>query len=153
MIAWARSTPKTVHLTPLLFGASGRTDRKGFWIALLFWTVTVSLIMGIIQIVDMLFPLQQYYTINEAGGAIEAWMGAPSSIREPEKWVLFLWTIGGLISMVMVSMRRVHDRGRNAWWLIPMYVLSPWAIIELGFLPGSEGANSYGPVKSKEDWN
>ncbi len=147
LLAWARGTPKTIHLMPLLFGASGRTDRKHFWLALVFWIGTGLLIRATIQIVDMLFLLRQYHPDL----TFEIWIRDPHWIRELEKWAVFLWTIGGLISMAMVSVRRVRDRGRNAWRLIPMYLLFPWAIVELGFLPGGEGVNSYGPAKIKED--
>jgi uncharacterized membrane protein YhaH (DUF805 family) len=135
VFAEAKRTPKTIHLMPSLFGVSGRGGRKDFWLALLFWTVTVLSIMGIIDLVDILMPVQQYYTIDESQRTIVEWMGAPRWIREPEKLIFTLWLIAGLISMVIVSIRRVHDRGRSGWWLLPMYLLAPWAIIELGFCP------------------
>lgn len=91
------------------------------------------------------------------------------------------WVIGGLALLaalwvaVATAIRRLHDRGKSAWWLIPMYVplvllsllataaqgggepeagagfsvlsmpFSLWILIELGFLRGSRGENKFGP--------
>jgi uncharacterized membrane protein YhaH (DUF805 family) len=46
-----------------------------------------------------------------------------------------------------VTTKRWHDRGKSGWW--SLIVLVPiigelWALIELGFLGGDEGANHYG---------
>ena len=60
--------------------------------------------------------------------------------------------------------KRLHDRGRSGWWAAlillslvavwptPMHVLDflfgaivLWAVIELGVMPGEQGANRYGP--------
>jgi uncharacterized membrane protein YhaH (DUF805 family) len=140
-------------LTSFLFSSSQRADRKDYWLAWLFWITTVALIVGIMMLVDFLMPFQSYYTIDLAHSELIEWLGAPRWIREPEKWVLDLWTIAGLISMAMVSIRRAHDRGRSGWWLLLMYVLIPWAIIELGFLPGTKEETSYGPAKIVKEWN
>jgi uncharacterized membrane protein YhaH (DUF805 family) len=63
-----------------------------------------------------------------------------------------------------VASKRLHDRGRSGWWAAlillslvavwptPKHVLDflfagvvVWAIIELGVMPGEQGANRYGP--------
>jgi uncharacterized membrane protein YhaH (DUF805 family) len=69
-----------------------------------------------------------------------------------------------LASAACVISKRLHDRGRSGWWaslvlfaeiLIwptpygarfgqPLPVLI-WATVELGLLPGEQGANRYGP--------
>lgn len=60
--------------------------------------------------------------------------------------------------------KRLHDRGRNGWiaalvilaliavWSapsgffdFPFWLVLIWAIVELGVLPGEQGANRYGP--------
>jgi uncharacterized membrane protein YhaH (DUF805 family) len=71
-----------------------------------------------------------------------------------------------LISGVAVGMKRLHDRNKSGWWLVLFYglpmvlswaagenmavalfsfAISIWAIVELGFLRGTPGANAYGP--------
>jgi len=56
--------------------------------------------------------------------------------------------IGFAIGGVMVTIKRWHDRGRPGWWIfivvIPI-VGQLWALIELGFLPGEDGTNQWGP--------
>ena len=46
------------------------------------------------------------------------------------------------------TIRRYHDRGKSAWWIlfgfIPIIGAS-WQFIELGFLPGDDSDNAYGP--------
>ena len=60
--------------------------------------------------------------------------------------------------------KRLHDRGRSGWWtaviLLALIMIWPlphrffdgigvlivvWAVVELGMLPGEQGANRYGP--------
>lgn len=66
--------------------------------------------------------------------------------------------IGGLLHLIIslamlfasfaVMVKRCHDRGKSGWWsliaLIPLIGLI-WAIIDLGILEGTPGANEYGP--------
>jgi uncharacterized membrane protein YhaH (DUF805 family) len=63
-----------------------------------------------------------------------------------------------------VLSKRLHDRGRSGWWsaliLLAVLVVWPypagfiavlfslvlfWAVIDLGVMPGEQGANRYGP--------
>jgi uncharacterized membrane protein YhaH (DUF805 family) len=49
---------------------------------------------------------------------------------------------------VAASAKRWHDRGKSAWWVL-LWVVPVigwlWAMVENGLLPGSPGANRYGP--------
>lgn len=77
-----------------------------------------------------------------------------------------------LYATTALGMKRLHDRDRSGWWLLPYYVLpgvldqgsrqlgedagvglalsaasfaiSLWAIVELGFLRGTRGPNRFG---------
>ena len=69
-----------------------------------------------------------------------------------------------------VSAKRLHDRGKSAWWLLVFWLLpstldrvgdriegvgvifmlasialSIWGLVEMGFLRGTVGSNRYGP--------
>jgi|GEM_PF-4155423 len=49
---------------------------------------------------------------------------------------------------VCSSVKRYHDRGKTGFWyfiaLVP--IIGPiWQLVELGFLPGEDGANAHGP--------
>lgn len=56
---------------------------------------------------------------------------------------ILIWLAG-----VMLHIKRCHDRDKSGWWclllLIP-FVNFIWAIIDLGILPGTIGANKFGP--------
>jgi uncharacterized membrane protein YhaH (DUF805 family) len=89
-----------------------------------------------------------------------------------------LIALAPIASCVAVCIRRLHDRNRSAWWLL-LYVSGPlmieaiaslnnldtawsvnlmilagaasiWAFVELGFVPGTGGANRYGPAPLEE---
>jgi uncharacterized membrane protein YhaH (DUF805 family) len=47
-----------------------------------------------------------------------------------------------------VAAKRLHDRGRSGWWQVMVFVPVigwGWLAVELFILPGSPGANRYGP--------
>ena len=55
--------------------------------------------------------------------------------------LILLWPV------VAVSAKRWHDRDKSAWWVL--IVLVPvvgwiWALVDNGFLRGTQGANRYG---------
>ena len=101
------------------FSFGGRAPRSTYWVG-----VVICFILSLI--------------ISAAGG--EEPSDAVACISLPAM-VLFLW-IG-----LAVSIKRYHDRNKSGWWvlifLIP--IIGPiWQLIELGFLPGTPGANRYG---------
>lgn len=65
---------------------------------------------------------------------------------------------GGVLGMIVglallypsicVTAKRWHDRGKSGWWtaiaLIPV-IGWIWTFVECGCLPGTPGANEYGP--------
>lgn len=60
-----------------------------------------------------------------------------------------------LYPTLAVNVKRCHDRGRSGWFVLVGIVplLNYWYLIEICFLPGTEGANQYGtdPVVRIED--
>jgi uncharacterized membrane protein YhaH (DUF805 family) len=81
-----------------------------------------------------------------------------------------LLIIPSLVSSLAVTVKRLHDREKSAWWLLVFYLLpalldgiakvagnadfiflfasfvfSVWALVELGCLRGMIGDNQYGP--------
>ncbi len=47
-----------------------------------------------------------------------------------------------------IQVKRWHDRDKSGWWVLISFVpiIGPiWAFVENGCLPGSLGANNYGP--------
>jgi uncharacterized membrane protein YhaH (DUF805 family) len=60
---------------------------------------------------------------------------------------LSVWWMG-----LAVSVKRWHDRGRSAWWVLILgipIIGFVWATIETGVMAGTPGANRYG----RDYWN
>ena len=104
--------------TEFLFSAKGRINRQPFWM----------------------------FGVYAIGG----WLAiiVASMIIHP---ILFAGALYGPvvgIASIFVQIKRWHDRGKSGWWwfiqLIP--VVGPiWALVECGFLKGTDGDNEYGP--------
>ncbi len=129
-------------LLSLLFSIQGRINRAKYWVAMIAYLSLTIAVAGLGVFVN-------FHT-------------------------LFL-VIAGLIAFAMivsgciVGMKRLHDRNKTGWWLLLFYLLSGvldvvgmtgklpllfelgslaisiWALVELGFLRGTVGANQYGP--------
>ncbi len=50
---------------------------------------------------------------------------------------------------ICANIKRYHDRGKSGFWVFISFVPivgAIWMFIELGMLPGTEGANDFGPA-------
>lgn len=122
MIDWRRS----------FFSAGGRCARTPFWIG-----------VGVLILLSALYE-----------GA------AGTELR-----LLTFWFVDPalLASATCVLAKRLHDRGRSGWWaaliLLAWVVMWPgsrgagaaaawlviiWSVVELGLMPGEQGANRHG---------
>jgi uncharacterized membrane protein YhaH (DUF805 family) len=101
----------------------GRARRKEYWFFILF-NVLISAALG---------------TIDRFTGSFdpETGLGILSS----------LYPLAVLIPGLAVSVRRLHDTGRNGWWLLVNLVPVLGAIIFLYFMviDGDPETNEYGP--------
>ncbi len=136
----------------LLFGYDDRIGRLQYWLGLMAaWAITGFF----------------------AAFAEEAVAGTGDIGR----YTAFVFIVATLIWVhSAVTVKRLHDRGRAAWWYLlygiappglfiaatyfyttnvlalasMLYVLSfaglIWVIVELGFLPGTAGPNRFGPA-------
>lgn len=62
--------------------------------------------------------------------------------------------LSGIVSLAMIYFacalyaKRWHDRDKSGWWtlivLVPI-IGSIWLLVECGILPGTQGANRFGP--------
>ena len=111
---------ETDSLKELLFTFDGRVNRAKWWGVGFFSWLLIFLGYGVVFILESTVLLT----------------------------VLFIVYIGAVLANLAVSIKRWHDRGKSGWFylvvLIP--IAGPmYALIELGFLPGEEDANEYGP--------
>jgi len=108
----------------MIFSFEGRISRKQYWLFNLVFIVGLA-ITGVISVITM---------------------GEPNDVA----FVLFILII--IWPMFAMQVKRWHDRDKSGWWvligIIP--VLGPiWALVENGFLAGTEGNNRFGsnPLK------
>ncbi len=125
----------------------GRSRRMEFWgFALLNF-----LVLTLITIV-----------VVATGGAYSAFSNPGSAGFEAMAAVLFggagllyvVWFLATIVPNLAVTVRRFHDRDMSGWWYLGVFVLSmipligflvSIAFLVLMFLPGTPGANRFGP--------
>jgi uncharacterized membrane protein YhaH (DUF805 family) len=131
-----------MNLVQLFFGFSGRINRAKYWLAVIVYIATTAIVLSI----EFALSMSRAFLI-----------------------LALVVCIPVAISGVAVSIKRLHDRDKSGWWLLVFYGLpgvlsgiaetmgpyfifelasaavSIWAIVELGFLPGTFRANRYGP--------
>lgn len=136
---------------------SGRARRRDYWLTLVvFWAGIICLVAPAVIIPAV------------ASGASPA---AITAVGVAAGLVTLVALPYGLIAVLAASVRRLHDRNKTGWWVIP-YVLVPgildvtahqiaqdfglifalvafglalWALFEIGLLAGSPGENRFGP--------
>ena len=121
------------YLRFLFFAYYGRITRRQFWLGILLAWV-LSVIIGTVGFVlDFLLHTDSIETLSMLRGL------------HPIGLVFEYGT--ELVLGAGVCVKRLHDRDKRAKWLllqvIPL-VGSLWLAIELGFLPGTRGPNSWG---------
>jgi len=103
----------------MLFSFEGRINRKPFWMFLL-----IVLIGTIITtFIDM------------------ATTGQDSGIASLLFILVIFWP------SLAIQVKRWHDRDKSGWWVLISIIpiLGPiWALVENGFLTGTEGSNRFG---------
>jgi len=103
----------------LLFSFKGRINRQPYW----FFTLTVLVII--------LFPA--FFVFEVGTEQADNYVNITS--------IILLWP------NLAVQAKRWHDRDKSAWWLlinlVPL-IGGIWALIENGFLPGTESENRFG---------
>lgn len=121
-----------LDLRELFFSADGRVARGPAWVAA----------------IVLLFPFALYQAVDS---------------------VTLHWVTGWLVYPAVIYMgvcvlsKRLHDRGRSGWFAAPIVLAAiavtsgpfgffdfawslvlVWALVELGLMPGEQGANRFG---------
>jgi uncharacterized membrane protein YhaH (DUF805 family) len=141
------------NMPRLFFSFHGRAGRAAFWLVALTWGV-----LGL-----------AFDAIWSGTGAAQVPVGGNHFVDAAFAAPLLVM----LVSCVAIAIKRLHDRNKRAWWLLPFYVAPPvlqaiapldplesalmvalmvlsgilslWALVELGCLRGTHGPNRYGP--------
>ncbi|QIG96758.1 MULTISPECIES: DUF805 domain-containing protein [unclassified Bradyrhizobium] len=157
-----------------LFGFKGRVNRAKFWLGgliIVCWMMFLALLVvsaglggkdGFGFNVDDIFRAfdpDSYKSLTSAG--------LPALLVKASGTALFVWVY------IAVSIKRLHDRDKSGWWMVPffaipglmsqfsdrlpdesywvmaagtiVFVLYIWGFIELAFLRGTSYPNRYGP--------
>jgi len=124
----------------LLLSFDGRIGRQSWWIGLIVLIVLqwiVMLILGLLFGTSMMGGMDPNMPPEQA-----AEMATRGMIPIGIAGLIFLYPGLALYA------KRWHDRGKSGWWslilLVPI-IGGIWALIELGFLRGTDGPNQYGP--------
>lgn len=118
---------------------NGRIGRQSWWLGLIALVVAQWVIMFILT---MLFGQDMTQEVTDSGFSYQSNLSPVGAI------LMFLIMIPFIWFGICLSGKRWHDRGKSAWWilinLIPI-VGGIWALVENGFLKGTDGPNQYGP--------
>jgi uncharacterized membrane protein YhaH (DUF805 family) len=133
-----------MDFSSLLFSFTGRLNRASYWLA------TIGLLIVAVLVLTAAFTI-----------------AARSAVTIMVASVVLLVVIWGVLALIT---KRLHDRNKSASWVLLFYFVPPilqaighrtgstglilglvgfgisiWATVELGFLRGTAGPNSYGP--------
>jgi len=112
----------------LLFSPEGRITRSNFWL---------GIVIGVVACVALSL-LGRMYLVSVAG---------LSPTEQSTQLLSLLPAVPFWWSQIAVGAKRCHDRDRSGWFqlisLIP-FVGIIWLLVELGFLRGTVGPNSFG---------
>lgn len=113
----------------LFLSMTGRIERGRWWFAsIILWVVSLAVVAV------------NWSAIQDDGITDPEWSAV--SVATTILAILLIWPL------VAVGVKRWHDRGKSGWWML-IYLVpllgALWALVELGFLRGDQGANEYGP--------
>ncbi len=106
-----------MSFSQLFFSFGGRIGRQTFWIGAL----SLLLLNVVIAIVDVLAGTQGLVLV----------LG----------YLVLLWP------NLALTVKRWHDRDKSGWWNLISFIplIGPlWALVETGFLPGTNSPNRFG---------
>ena len=159
-----------------LFGFKGRINRAKMWLAVLImlcWMLFLSgltVASGIVSIdgdkVSFGFDIDDVFrVVDPASWRSLSWAYVPTLLVKAIGTSLFAWVY------LATSVKRLHDRDKSSWWIVPFFVtpglykqfadrlpdswldlplsliafvLCVWAFVELFCLKGSRKTNRFG---------
>lgn len=123
---------------------SGRSRRKEYWMFALLMIIVYAF-AGALMMSVLLPSFRSGTPIDWPAVPATFWLGAV---------LLGLFVIAIIVPAVAVTVRRLHDRDMSGWWYLGVLLVGqvPYigglvhiAFLVLMCLPGTPGANRYGP--------
>ncbi len=130
-------------ITKRYFQFSGRASRSEFWYFMLF-SIIFSLLLtmigeslGLLYMIPLELPM-----VNEAGEMHNVMQDIPINILQTAFSLLLMFP------SMTVSVRRLHDIGKSAWWLLIAIIPLLGLLVLLAFyvMGSQEGENKYGAM-------
>ncbi|MGY1837989.1 MULTISPECIES: DUF805 domain-containing protein [unclassified Modestobacter] len=120
----------------------GRISRRTYWLA---YVLPILVLTVLAMSADFAFGFSEVTSTTTTATSVSAEFSP--GIVLPVVWLVLL------VPSISSNVTRLHDRGHSAWWLliglIPL-VGGLVLLVQLGFLPGEERTNDYGPPPAGE---
>ncbi|MHC2338309.1 DUF805 domain-containing protein [Bradyrhizobium sp. USDA 4454] len=158
-----------------LFGFKGRVNRAKFWLAVLIIVCWMMVLAALVVLAGLGGKDRSFgFNVDDIFRAFDpdsytslSWAGLPVLLVKASGTALFVWVY------IAVAIKRLHDRDKSGWWMVPffaipglmsqfsdrlpdesywvmaagaiVFVLYVWGFIELACLRGTSYPNRYGP--------
>ena len=172
-----------MNWTWYLFGFRGRLNRARMWLAVLIMFCFMIVFGGLTIGLGRLFSLTDKTSFNLDLDDVFRIIDPANwrMVARSEAWLLFGKTIATgscLWVYLATSIKRLHDRDKSGWWIVPFFVIPGlfqqfedrlpdswwvlplslivfalliWSFVELYCLRGTQGTNQYGPDPLAEE--
>jgi uncharacterized membrane protein YhaH (DUF805 family) len=128
-------------ITKRYFQFSGRASRSEFWYFMLFsiiFSLLITMIgesLGLLYMISLELPM-----VNEVGELHNVIQDIPINILQTAFSLLFMFP------SMAVSVRRLHDIGKSAWWLLIAIIPLLGVLVLLAFhvMGSQESENKHG---------
>lgn len=120
-----------------LLSPVGRINRAKYWLAALIYIVVIGIVSAIMSLLWAVIPGD----FVDGSYSVTGLKAVPYIIVGFASVAFLLW------SGICVGIKRCHDRDRSGWFLLVSLIPiigGLWLAIELYFLRGTFGPNSYG---------
>jgi uncharacterized membrane protein YhaH (DUF805 family) len=158
-----------------LFSFKGRINRAKYWLATLMILCWMIFVLEVLAAVAPIFGIGGPLAINVIGISASIQLtddDAPSKISLLLQLVTIPLTLLFGCCYAAVSIKRLHDRNKSGWWMVPfivatgvydqfanrlggsyaaavlgfaVFILFIWGLVEMYFLKGTNGPNRFGP--------
>lgn len=160
----------------LLFRFEGRINRAKYWLTILIILCWMMFVLMLLAALGYLFSIGgRRLAINIIGISASFQFGddiPPSKAGLFPQIVTFPMTVVFAWSYVAASIKRLHDRNKSGWWMLPffaapglysqfedrlddsyaaalvglaVFIACIWGYVEMSFLRGKSGPNRFGP--------
>lgn len=136
-----------------LFTARGRTNRAKFWLAMLVYLLLYAAAGAVFYLLYVQGMTMTGIAVLGVAGVIGTVSSIFVSIRrlhdrdQSGHWLWLFYLVPGILSGVGSGLMEVNPQAAVVGIVLSLvsFGMSIWAIVVLGFLRGTQGANRFGP--------